>query len=82
MRKWQLQEAKAKLSDLIYHAVNKGPQNITVRGQPMAVVLSMHEYEKLTRNKPTFLELMLHSPLIGMKLDVQRNKSMVREVEL
>ena len=47
-RQWQLQEAKNKLSQLIKIADSGAPQFITVHGRNTAVVLSLHEYQKLT----------------------------------
>ena len=47
-RQWQLQEAKNKLSQLIKIADGGAPQYITVHGRNTAVVLSFHEYQKLT----------------------------------
>ena len=44
---WQLQEAKAKLSELVRRARSEGPQTITVRGEPAVVVISIEEYERL-----------------------------------
>ncbi|MDF1761187.1 MAG: type II toxin-antitoxin system Phd/YefM family antitoxin [Coxiellaceae bacterium] len=82
MQQWQLQEAKAKLSDLINKALTQGPQNITVRGESKAVVISIDEYEKLTKNKKTFLQLMRQSPLVGIDLDVARDKSITRDTDL
>ena len=37
---WQLQEAKNRLSEVIRRARDEGPQTITVRGEPAAVVSS------------------------------------------
>jgi prevent-host-death family protein len=37
---WQLQEAKARLSELVRRAVDEGPQHVSIRGEPAAVVLS------------------------------------------
>jgi antitoxin Phd len=44
MTRWQLQEAKARLSEVIKKAAKEGPQSITVHGQPTAIVLSNEEY--------------------------------------
>lgn len=82
MRIWQLQEAKAKFSELVQKAINKGPQNITVHGKPAAVLLSINDYEMLVRKKQSFLQLMRKSPLVGVKLDISRNKSSSRDVDL
>jgi prevent-host-death family protein len=35
-RKWSLQEAKAKFSELVRKAQTEGPQIVTVHGQPSA----------------------------------------------
>ena len=50
---WQLQRAKAMLSEVVRSAARE-PQIITVRGEEKAVVLSMDEYRKLNEpDKPT-----------------------------
>lgn len=82
MRIWQLQEAKARLSEVIKEAVVHGPQEITLRGEPAVVILSIEEYNKLIKTKPTFVEFMQKSPLAGMKIAVKRDKSLVRETKL
>jgi len=40
MTKWQLQEAKNRLSELIRKAKEDGPQVITVRGEDAVVVVA------------------------------------------
>lgn len=82
MHRWQLQEAKAKLSRLLRLSQEEGPQEITVRGKPTAVVLSRDDYDRLAGKKPSFLELLRSSPLVGLDLDLARDRSTVREVVL
>lgn len=36
MRTWQLQEAKARLSEVVKQASKECPQTITMRGEPTA----------------------------------------------
>jgi prevent-host-death family protein len=50
---WSVVEAKAKLSELLKKA-SKEPQIIESRNEPVAVVLSIQEYQSLLRliNKP------------------------------
>jgi prevent-host-death family protein len=36
---WQLQEAKNRLSEVIYAAEHRGPQTITRHGEPVALVV-------------------------------------------
>ena len=78
---WQLQEAKARLSELVKSA-ERGPQQITVHGRPAAVVLSRADYDRLVGVKPSFVTFMRQSPLMGVSLDVVRAKSPARDVSL
>lgn len=49
---WQLQDAKARFSELVERALSDGPQHVTRRGVPTVVVISESEYEKsLTTRK-------------------------------
>jgi prevent-host-death family protein len=48
MQCWQLAGAKARLSELVKAAQHKGPQQITVRGEPAAVVLSSRDWGHLS----------------------------------
>ena len=40
---WQLQDAKARLSEVVKLAQSEGPQAITVHGKPAAVLVSREE---------------------------------------
>ncbi len=51
MGTWQLQEAKAKLSEVIETATKEGPQIITQRGERRAVVSSFEDWERNQQNK-------------------------------
>jgi antitoxin Phd len=82
MSHWQLQEAKARLSELIKEAAIHGPQHITVHEKPAVVVLSEKEYKKLTQPKQTFLEFLEKSPLKGIELNVKKDKSLSRDIDL
>ena len=80
MTRWQLQEAKSRLSELVQLA-RKGPQEITVRGKPAAVVVSTEEFDRLRRGKRgkgAFLDFIRKSPLAGAELGIKRDRSPVR----
>ncbi|PIW82026.1 MAG: type II toxin-antitoxin system prevent-host-death family antitoxin [Nitrospirae bacterium CG_4_8_14_3_um_filter_70_85] len=81
MTTWQVQEAKARLSEVRKKAVTDGSQSITVRGCT-AVVLSQEEFERLQGAQPGFVELMRSSPLVGERLDLRREDSPTREVDV
>jgi prevent-host-death family protein len=82
MKRWQLQLAKARLSELVNLARRKGPQEITVRGESAAVVISKKDYERLIGRKPSFLEFIRRSPLLGAKLRIERDDSLTRSTDL
>jgi antitoxin Phd len=82
MQNWQLQDAKARFSELVKQAINRGPQNITVHGKPAVVIISKQEYDELTQPKMTFISLLRKSPLVGLKLHFERDKSPARDIEL
>jgi antitoxin Phd len=82
MHTWQVQEAKARFSELIRSAAQEGPQAISVRGRTAAVVLSQEEYARLKGRKPSLVELMRASPLAGVELEIERDRSPPRDLEL
>ena len=73
-------KAKARLSELIRLAEREGPQEITVRGVPTAVVVSKAAFERLSGSKPSLVEFLQHSPLAGLDLKVDRDESPPRDV--
>ena len=83
MGTWQMQEAKAKLSELVKTAQSDGPQEITLHGQSVAVVISQAMYQRLTNNQLTLTEFIRQSPFFGMEeLTFNRDQSLTREVDL
>jgi prevent-host-death family protein len=44
---WKLEDAKARLSEVVRLAGTKGPQLVTIRGKEAAVILSPMEFERL-----------------------------------
>jgi antitoxin Phd len=47
MEHWKLEDAKAKLSEVVRLAGIKGPQMVTVRGKEAAVILTPEAYRQL-----------------------------------
>jgi prevent-host-death family protein len=83
MGTWQMQEAKAKLSELVKSAQMDGPQQITMHGQSVAVVISQSMYQRLTNNQLTLNEFIKNSPFFGMEdLHIEREQSLTRDIEL
>jgi prevent-host-death family protein len=81
---WQLQDAKARFSEVVRRAAERGPQHVTVNGQEKAVVLSAEEYVRL-RGQPTgraLVDLMAGSPLAEITFEHPKTKGPVRDVTL
>ncbi|MEI6114621.1 MAG: type II toxin-antitoxin system Phd/YefM family antitoxin [Burkholderiales bacterium] len=81
MQVWQMQEAKARLSELVKCAESEGPQNITLHGHSVAVVLSRSMFERLTGNEHSLVDFMRRSPLHGADdIVLERDTSLTREI--
>jgi prevent-host-death family protein len=59
---WQLQEAKAKFSQLVQKALDEGPQTVTRYGKEVAVLMSVDDYKKLQGRRPGLLEVLMSGP--------------------
>jgi prevent-host-death family protein len=81
-RKWQVQEAKAKFSQLIKEAVSSGYQAITKNGEPVAYIVSKEEFELYLKPQKSLLEVFDQCPYPNVDLDIDRNKDPIREIDL
>ncbi|MBI1919784.1 MAG: type II toxin-antitoxin system Phd/YefM family antitoxin [Geobacter sp.] len=79
---WQLQEAKSRFSQVVEKARQDGPQVITLRGRPAAVVLSVEKFQELSRPSMPLSAFFKASPLRGVELELERSKETGREVTL
>jgi antitoxin Phd len=82
MQTWQLQKAKAHLSEVVRLCAQQGSQIFTVHGKEEAVLLSKKDYETLVGTKPSFLDFMDQSPLKGLEILFERDQSMNRDIDL
>jgi antitoxin Phd len=84
-KEWQLQEAKARFSEVFRLARESGPQRVTKHGREAVVVLPAEEYERLTERKErkgNLAEFFAASPLAGLGIDMERPLDYGREVDL
>jgi len=79
---WQIQEAKAKFSQLVEEANIKGYQTITKQGEPIAVILSKREFDEMTESKTSLLNFFKAAPCQEIELNIQRSKDLLRELDL
>ncbi len=80
MHTWQMQEAKARMSELVNRAQSQ-PQDITLHGKSVAVVISRETFDRLSQTQDSLVDFMCRSPLYGADdLVFERDQSLTREV--
>jgi antitoxin Phd len=83
--RWQLQTAKARFSELFRRARSEGPQLITRRDKEGVVMISDEQYQRLVgkaHQPQNLLQFFRESPLVGIELDLERDKDEGRDIEL
>lgn len=79
MRTWQMQEAKARMSELVKRAQTQ-PQDITLHGKSVAVVISRETFDRLSHTQSSLVDFMRRSPLYGAdEVEFERDPSLTRE---
>ena len=84
MEKWQLRDAKNRLSEVVRKATEEGPQVITLRGADAAVVVSVRDYARMSRRKssPSLIQVLRRCPVKGVNLEVDRSLDTGRKIDL
>jgi antitoxin Phd len=60
MKAWQVQDAKARFSELLDTCLSEGPQVVTKRGVEAAVLVPINDWRELQHAaRPTLKELLL-----------------------
>jgi antitoxin Phd len=82
--RWQLQDAKNRLSELVSEAQRQGPQVVTCRGTEVVVVVSFAEFERSLKKEPatSLVDVLLAAPKVRGGLRVDRARDPGRKVEL
>ena len=82
---WQLQTAKARFSELFRRARTEGPQLITRQGKDGVVMVPVEQFDQLvtrSRQPKSLVQFFRESPLVGLELDLERDKDTGRDLEL
>jgi antitoxin Phd len=79
---WQLQVAKNRFSEVVNRALKDGPQTVTRHGEEIVVILSKAEYDRLKKSQTSLLDFFRQSPLVGIELDLERDQSLPRDINL
>ena len=84
-KEWQLQEAKARFSEVFRLARERGPQRVTKHGREAVVVLPAEEYARLAQSeahKGSLADFFASSPLRGLGMDLDRPRDFGRDIKL
>jgi antitoxin Phd len=65
---WQLQDAKARFSEFLNAALEKGPQVVTRRGVEAAVLVPIAEWRRLQQSRTPNIKELLLAP--GSRFDI------------
>lgn len=82
MNSWDMQEAMAHFSELVKRAETQ-PQDITVHGKSVAVVMSRETFDRLSQAQGSLVDFMRRSPLLGTDdITLARDQTLTREASL
>lgn len=81
MAEWQVQEAKARFSEVVEKARTEGPQTITRHGRKRAVLLSIEDYRALLAHQPDFRAFLLGGPKVD-EFEIERDRDAGRDIAL
>ena len=59
MSHWQVQDAKARFSELLETCLEQGPQVVTKRGVEAAVLVPIDQWRRMEAARPTLKQLLL-----------------------
>lgn len=82
IKKWHLQDAKNRFSEVVRKASEEGPQFVSKHGKESVVVLSIEDYRRLDRSGNSLVDFFQSSPLAAVELDTKRDKSFSRDISL
>ena len=83
-RRWPLQDAKARFSELVRRVHSEGPQHVTVHGRDEVVVVAAAEFRRLKGNLTgqALIDAVRASPHRKITLEPRRAPMPVRDVRL
>jgi prevent-host-death family protein len=82
--RWRLQDAKARLSEVVRQAQQRGPQRVTLHGRDAVVVVRADEFDRMQRpvSGGDIVSALATSPLGDVNFERLTVKSRVRDVDL
>jgi prevent-host-death family protein len=84
-RKWQLQEAKNRFSEVVSLALQEGPQRVTRHGKEVAVIVSKDDFDRKRSGRGprgTVLPFLRRLAFSSAGLNLARAQDNDRDIEL
>lgn len=84
-RKWQLQEAKNRLSEVVDLALAEGPQSVTRHGKDVVVIVAKEEFDRRRRSRGprgTILSFLRKLSFARANLSLDRSADTDRAIDL
>ncbi len=69
---WQIQQAKARFSEMVERARTEGAQSVTRHGKTVAVLVPLEEYRRLFGGAKGLKALLAAAPLQGVEISRSR----------
>ena len=81
---WQLQDAKARFSELVRRVRSEGPQRVSVHGRDEVVIIAAEDFRRLSgaRNGRELIAAIQSSPYRETEIEPARLAMPVRDVTL
>jgi len=82
---WEVQTAKARFSELFRRARLEGPQLIRRQGRDGVVMIAEEQYDRLlgrSHRSASLVQFFRKSPLVGVDLNLDRDRDPAHDIEL
>ena len=82
--RWRLQDAKARFSEVVREAQQRGPQRVTLHGKDAVVVVRADEFDRLQHpvTGRDIIKAFASSPVADLHFERLSIKSPVRDIDL
>ena len=80
--RWQVQEAKQRLSEVLRAAESGEPQIVTKHGEEIAVIINIAEYRRLRGEPITLMEYLGADPVADDAFTTERSRDLPRHIDL
>jgi prevent-host-death family protein len=84
-RRWQLQEAKNRLSEVVDLALTEGPQPVTRHGKEVVVIVSKVEFDRRRRRRQppgAIVPFLRGLSFSRARIDLDRSEDLDRPLDL